>query len=189
MCLVFLFFFQTPGDGMVTGQGEINGRPVFVYCQVMPVLLYALNVLHVTLVDWGSGVVNSVRGLTCAVILGVLYVGVVFPWFILRQFLFPYGNTGFGALMDNVFFLFGVRTSLFVVGRWVWPTHRRSWRWGLDFVGRMRSEERERERERERKEFSSSHSRIYPGTERAAHCGKGTHRSYNAELQFGQSVG
>ena len=57
--------------------------------------------------------------------------------------------------------------------------------------GRREGErEREREREKERdRNYSSSHSRIYPKTERVAHCGMGTHRSYNVKLQLGQSVG
>ena len=52
---------------------------------------------------------------------------------------------------------------------------------------REREIDRERERERERKsKYSSSHSRIYPKTERVTHCGKGTHRSYN--VKFGQRL-
>ena len=47
----------------------------------------------------------------------------------------------------------------------------------------------EREREGKNSNYSSSHSRIYPKTERVTHCGKGTHRSYNVKLQLGQSVG
>ena len=60
-------------------------------------------------------------------------------------------------------------------------------------VRQEREREREKERERdeltEKSKYSSSHSRIYPKTERVTHCGKGTHRSYNVKLQLGQSVG
>ena len=73
---------------------------------------------------------------------------------------------------------------------------RRTEEGGSSVTERARDGEKKRKRktERERREeiksnYSSSHSRIYPKTERVTYCRKGTHRSYNVKLQLGQSVG